>query len=359
MSTLAPPTADSLEALRAHLGAFDGRAHRGRDPVHLVHKYRRGADQEVVAFLASMLAFGRVASIQQNVGKILDILGPHPAQGIRAFDATQGREQLGAWVHRWCGAADVVRVLVALRRVLGDHPTLEAFFLQGDDKHAPDTLEAIASFYRRLAAHAGVVGGEPRSRGLEFLLPRGVGPSPYKRGHLFLRWMVRKADGIDLGVWHGVSTHRLLVPLDTHIARIAQNLGATTRRTVDAQMAREVTEWLRRLDPHDPLRYDFALCHIGISGECPSRRQETVCAGCGMRSSCRHWTGSTAAALSVPIVLEPAAKPAVISTGPPAGPPPAKPPARPPAKPPDVVLPRRRSSAPTAPSARTRRTVVD
>lgn len=297
----APPAPAAVEALRTHFAAFDARAHRANDPVHMVHRFRSGADQEVAAFLASMLAFGRVASIQQNVSALLAILGKKPAQGVKAFDSKLGREQLGTWVHRWCTADDVVRVLVALRRVLGEYPSLEAFFLHGDDAAAPDTLDAIASFYRRLASYASVVGGEPRSRGLEFLLPRGVGPSPYKRGHLFLRWMVRKADGIDLGVWRGVAPRRLLVPLDTHVARIAQNLGATQRRTVDAQMAREVTAWLRHLDPDDPLRFDFALCHIGISGECPSRRQPAICDGCGLRSHCRHWTAEPVSLGEAPI----------------------------------------------------------
>ncbi len=285
-----PPSPHAVETLRTHLAAFDARAHRAADPVHLVHRYRAAADQEVAAFLASLLAFGRVAAIQQNVAALLAILGKHPAQGVRAFDPKTGRAALGGWVHRWCTADDAVRVLVALRRVLHEHKSLEAFFLLGDDVQAPDTLDALASFYRRMAAHAAVVGKEP-TRGLDFLLPRGVGPSPYKRGHLFLRWMVRKADGIDLGLWRGVHTRRLLVPLDTHVARIAQNLGATRRRTVDATMAREVTAWLKHLDPHDPLRFDFALCHIGISGDCPSRPQLAVCQGCGMRAHCRQWTG--------------------------------------------------------------------
>ena len=106
MNATPPPSAAALATLRAHLGAFDARAHRPADPVHLVHRYRSGADQEIAAFLASMLAFGRVASIQQNVSKLLAILGKRPAQGVRAFDVKSGQDELGPWVHRWCSADD-------------------------------------------------------------------------------------------------------------------------------------------------------------------------------------------------------------------------------------------------------------
>jgi uncharacterized protein (TIGR02757 family) len=279
-------TARDLDALRAHLLSFRADAHRSADPVEAVHRYTDPRDIEVAGFIASMLAFGRVAAVRASIDRVLNVLGPHPAQAVRRFDARQGQVAFEGFVHRWCRGDDVVRVLLALRRALCTSRSLERFFAAGDDPNAPDTHSAVASFYRRLAHCAG---GDPRSRGLEFLLPRRIGPSPFKRGHLFLRWMVRPADGIDLGIWRSVNPSRLLVPLDTHVARIAANLGFTRAHTINAAMAVEITSWLRLMDPTDPTRFDFALCHIGISGTCPSRRQRTICDGCGMRAYCRHW----------------------------------------------------------------------
>ncbi len=102
---------------------------------------------------------------------------------------------------------------------------------------------------------------------------------------MFLRWVVRPDDGIDLGLWRGVSTAQLIVPLDTHTARISRLLGLSQRRTADWKMAREVTAALRRLDPKDPVRFDFALSHLGISEGCSGKAGE-VCVRCPVSGLC-------------------------------------------------------------------------
>ena len=104
--------------------------------------------------------------------------------------------------------------------------------------------------------------------------------------NLFLRWMVRPDDGVDLGVWRHVSPSQLIIPLDTHVSRIASYLGLTQRRTVDWRMAQEVTRRLRQIDPDDPVKYDFALCRLGILDACPRRRDPIKCAGCDLLSVC-------------------------------------------------------------------------
>jgi uncharacterized protein (TIGR02757 family) len=104
---------------------------------------------------------------------------------------------------------------------------------------------------------------------------------------MWLRWMVRGPDAIDLGFWSEVGPARLTVPLDTHVHRLGRYLGLTGRRQADWRTAAEITAALRALDPADPLRYDFALAHMGISGQCPTRRVEAVCAACPIRGVCR------------------------------------------------------------------------
>jgi uncharacterized protein (TIGR02757 family) len=88
---------------------------------------------------------------------------------------------------------------------------------------------------------------------------------------MYLRWMVRPADGFDLGLWHQVSPAKLIIPVDAHIRRIGRYLGLTSRKQADWRMAREITASLRGLDPDDPVKYDFPLCHLGISEGCAGR----------------------------------------------------------------------------------------
>jgi uncharacterized protein (TIGR02757 family) len=101
--------------------------------------------------------------------------------------------------------------------------------------------------------------------------------------------MVRPADGIDLGMWR-VSPARLLVPVDVHIHRLARNLGFTRRSSPSWKTTEEITRALARFDAADPVSYDFALCHMGMLQRCPSRRDASLCEGCGVKPVCIHWS---------------------------------------------------------------------
>ena len=100
--------------------------------------------------------------------------------------------------------------------------------------------------------------------------------------------MVRGPDLVDLGVWRSVAPAQLMMPVDTHIARIARWLGLTHRRTISWAMAEEVTASLRLLDPTDPVKYDFALCHWGMSGACPVVPVRENCLACPLGPVCVH-----------------------------------------------------------------------
>jgi uncharacterized protein (TIGR02757 family) len=98
---------------------------------------------------------------------------------------------------------------------------------------------------------------------LKFMFPLPEKGSACKRMNLFLRWMVRK-DELDFGLWSEIPTSKLIIPVDTHIARICTQLRLTKRNNVSWQMAEEITENLKKFDPNDPIKYDFAICHIGM-----------------------------------------------------------------------------------------------
>lgn len=237
---------------------FHHARHRHHDPVDLVHRFTRPADIEVAAFIASALAYGRAAQVRVSVSRVFDSLGPDLHGALIDFDPR--RSPLPAnFVHRFTTRDDMNEFLTRTADLLRKHGSLHAAFREGDRDGEPiDT--AMSRFVAQFRA-----GGEVRPN-VRYLLPDPADGSACKRFSLFLRWMVRGADGIDFGLWSDVGAARLVMPLDTHVARISRRLGLLRRASDDRRAAIEVTDALRRFAPDDPLRYDFAITHIGITG---------------------------------------------------------------------------------------------
>ena len=256
------------------------------DPVHLVRRYRAPADREVVGFCAAGLAFGRVAAVLESIEAVLAVLGPRPAAFVRRFDPARDAAALRPFVHRWIRGVDVVGLLWILRRMLEVSGSIERFFIEGDDPSAPDVGPGLDRFAARALAFdlEAVYRGDARRR-VSWFFPRPAGGSACKRLNLFLRWMVRR-DAVDLATWSGLPASRLVVPLDTHVIRVGRCLRLTRYRTPGWAMAREITDSLRRLDPADPIRYDFALCHLGMMGACGFERRQRD-DRCPLRGVCR------------------------------------------------------------------------
>jgi uncharacterized protein (TIGR02757 family) len=168
-------------------------------------------------------------------------------------------------------------VLLALQRMLCEAGSVEQWFVRGWDAAEADVAGAIESFSRR-ALEGGLDGAA-------YFFPRPSGGSACKRMNLFLRWMVRR-DAVDPGGWTRVRPAQLVVPLDTHVIRVGQCLGLTGYKAAGWRMAREITESLRAIDPDDPVKYDFALCHVGMQGLCGFNRGRGNVA-CPLRSVCR------------------------------------------------------------------------
>jgi uncharacterized protein (TIGR02757 family) len=258
--------ADSLENLYR---TFD-HVTSATDPVHIVRRYPDPADREVVGFCAAALAFGRVASVLQSIEALLQVMGPSPARFARQFEPADHRARLAPLVHRWISGRDLIALLLILRRMLREDGSIETFFLRGDDPRTPDVGQALDDFSRRaLETDLRDAYGRrvPRQRGVSYFFPRPSAGSACKRLNLFLRWMVRR-DAIDLGVWSNVSPARLVVPLDTHVIRLGRCLQLTRYTSPGWKMAMDITSALRRIDPQDPVRFDFALCHVGMMNGC-------------------------------------------------------------------------------------------
>ena len=285
------PAADHLvlrrEPLERLYRSFD-HVHSATDPVHVVRRYQSDADREVVGFCAAALAFGRVASVLHSVEALLDVMGPHPAAFVRAFDAVRHSERIEPMVHRWIRGRDLVALLLILQRMLREHGSIENFFVAGDAPADADVGGALDSFSTRALQTdlREVYGRRALKRvGVCYFFPRPSAGSACKRLNLFLRWMVRK-DAIDLGVWTKVSPARLIVPLDTHVIRLGHCLRLTRYASPGWRMAAEITASLRALDAADPVRYDFSLCHVGMMNACGFNRPQKD-SQCPLRGICR------------------------------------------------------------------------
>jgi uncharacterized protein (TIGR02757 family) len=257
------------------------------DPIHIVRRFARHDDREIVGFIAAALAFGRVSSVLQSIERVLAVIGPAPAAYVRRFDPRRDGPAFAGIVHRWTRAADIVAMLWLMRQMLDRAGSIEGFFLEGHAQDADDIAAALDSFSTRAMALdlKAAYGRVPKRPGVCYFFPRPSAGSGCKRLNLFLRWMVRR-DALDLGVWTRVSPSKLIVPLDTHVIRVGRCLGLTTYTSPGWRMARDITASLRRIDAADPVKYDFSICHLGMMNACGFSRPQAD-AQCPLRGVCR------------------------------------------------------------------------
>lgn len=282
---------DSTTFQQALDALYAGRsqAHLSNDPLSFCHRFSRPEDQEVAALIAAVFAYGNVKVILGSLERIFSIIGSTPADFVDQFESARYRQQLTGFKHRFNTADDLAALLWAIKQMREQYGSIEQFFCRF---HQVDALTVEAGLNGFCAAILGfdyrsITGSEylsPESS-YRFLFPAPAGGSACKRLCMFLRWVTRPADGIDLGLWRGVRPAQLIIPVDRHIERISRLVGLTGRRTPDWKMACEITAALRRYDSDDPIKYDFSICHLGISEGCTGRRTER-CAECGLNHSC-------------------------------------------------------------------------
>lgn len=271
------------------LYATRSRAYLANDPLSFCHRYANPADREVAAVIAAAFSYGGIKIILRTLESIFAVLGPSPYRSVRQFDPKRGRETFAAFKHRFNDGRDLCALLWALRCMIEQSGSVEAFFLSGYDAAAADVSGALNRYtaavmtldYRPVFS----VNEIPRDSRFPFLFPAPASGSACKRLCMFLRWVVRPDDGIDLGLWRQVDPSRLIIPVDTHICRISRYLGFTTRKSADWRMASEITAALRACDPQDPVKYDFALAHLGISAGC-SGTDPLACLTCQLAGIC-------------------------------------------------------------------------
>ena len=250
------------------------------DPIQVVRRYERLEDRELIAFIAAGLAFGRVASVVNSIETVCAVLGPKPAEFIRHFDPSTDSAPLLPLVHRWIRGRDIVALLWILKTMLDEAGSLEAYYARGWRLEAADVSESLESFSERARAIdlKPAYGKVPKLPGVYFFFSRPSSGGACKRLNLFLRWMVRK-DGVDPGGWKTPLPGQLVIPLDTHTIRAGKCLRLTKRASPGWKMAADITASLRAIDPADPVRYDFSLCHLSMMGACgyKTKQRDSQC----------------------------------------------------------------------------------
>jgi len=255
------------------------------DPIQLVRRFETSGDREVAGFCAAALAFGRVASVLQSIERLLSVMGRSPSAYVRAFDPRRQARDLKPIVHRWTKGDDLTALVIILQRML-QKGSIEKFFLEGYDAAAPDLSAALESFSSRALQTdlRPAYGSRTPRPGVAYFFSRPSCGGACKRLNLFLRWMVR-SDAVDFGIWKNVPASKLVVPLDTHVIRVGRCLGLTRYTSPGWRMAADITASLRRLDADDPVKYDFSLCHLGMSNQCGFSRGQGD-SDCPLRGLC-------------------------------------------------------------------------
>jgi uncharacterized protein (TIGR02757 family) len=262
---------------------YDFQERMRHDPIEFPHRYASSSDIEVVGFISSCFAYGKVELFRAVLEKIFSKMGASPFEFLAGFDPKKDARRFAGIKYRFNENEDILCLFFMLHEVLKKNASLVHAFKRHYDEGDRDIGKGLTGFIGELSRNdtSPVYGTNITPRGLRQFLSSPAAGSTCKRANLFLRWMVRDKD-IDFGIWKGIPMNKLIIPLDTHIAKISRCLGFTDRKSQDWKTAVEITEALKSLDPEDPLKYDFALCHHGISGICKGKGGES-CKTCALR----------------------------------------------------------------------------
>ncbi|MEW6055374.1 MAG: TIGR02757 family protein [Bdellovibrionota bacterium] len=263
------------------------------DPVQYVHRYSRVEDQEIAGYLASCFAYGSVKLVHRAVARILSAMGDSPAKFVRNY---KGQKAWPGFYHRFHTEEHVEILVQVLKEALDEQGSLGGLFLSQRDKDfSQDPFEQVlhgaALWFRERSMRQIEKRAKPElARGMRFFFNSPADGSACKRTVMFMRWMVRR-DEIDIGVWDWMRPEQLVIPVDTHVARISYYLylrGGKELQAPNWKMAREITQELKKVNPLDPVCYDFALARLGILDICKRKYVQSICERCPVEKGCRY-----------------------------------------------------------------------
>lgn len=238
--------------------------HSSKDPVWILHRFQDNKDIEVIGFITSCYSYGQVDGINTFMNKFLKNIGFKVHEFTVNFSQQKDKKFLKDLYYRFNSAEDLITLISNIKNIIKEHGSLLNLFAKSYDNSHNNILTALTAFTHQLNKHS-------KNGSYKYLIPSPEKNSTCKRLHLYLRWMVR-SDEIDLGLWKNkIDKSKLLMPVDTHVYRISRKLKIVKRASCDVKFVISLTEALKQFDELDPVKYDFAMCHLGIDGRLNTR----------------------------------------------------------------------------------------
>lgn len=229
------------------------------DPVQFPRRFSDIRDIEIVAFLSAMIAWGNRKMICRDAERLLEIMNHEPYLYMKSGEFENLDDDRN--IHRTFFARHLKYFLRGIREIYAKYPSIDAL---GDSICLKDDPAPAWRLVQELQNYMGEAnGGEKCSQ----CFPTNLKTTALKRINMALRWLVRDDGIVDMGVWKSIPKSKLFIPLDIHVGNVSRSLGLLTRKSNDRKSVEELTAFLRRLDPDDPVKYDFALFGIGIEGK--------------------------------------------------------------------------------------------
>lgn len=264
------------------------------DPLGFVHKFDKPEDIETAGFIAAGFAFGGVPLILKTLDRIAALVDNKFYDFTVNFDPSKGLKLFKGFYYRFIKEKDIAALFLILREILRKYGSIEDFFIEGFNPADLNVKKALSSFSEKalkITDFTSIYGSPapPQDSMVHFFFTSPEGNSPCKRLNLYLRWMVRNSDELDFGIWNkAVQPYHLVMPVDTHVARISRYIGLTSRKNPSFGMAEEITDNLKKLDYYDPIKYDFAIARLGILDFCEKEKNKNGvnCDGCDISDIC-------------------------------------------------------------------------
>jgi uncharacterized protein (TIGR02757 family) len=228
------------------------------DPICIPHSFRSKQDIEIAGFMASILAWGQRKTIINKCREFFELMDNSPYDFIKNHSEDDLKRFLD-FKHRTFNATDALYFITYFKQHYSQFDSLEDAFLQAGEGEMWDAEKALSAHFKYFFS----LEDHPKRTYKHISSP--AKKSACKRLNMFLRWMVRKDEnGVDFGIWSRIPTSSLICPCDVHVDRVARKLGLIDRKQTDWLTAVELTQKLKRLDPQDPVKYDFALFGLGV-----------------------------------------------------------------------------------------------
>lgn len=225
------------------------------DPIQIPHRYSIKEDIEIAGFLSATIAWGNRKMIINSAKKMMDLMGNAPYDFVMDHKESD-LEKLETFVHRTFNGTDFLTFIRGLKHIYTHHQGLETVFSKNIEENS---MQKSISEFKKVFFEI-----EHQNRTQKHLSDP-MNNSAAKRINMFLRWMVREdKKGVDFGIWKTIPTAALSCPLDVHSGNVARKLELLIRKQNDAKALFELDSNLRRLDPNDPVKYDFALFGLGV-----------------------------------------------------------------------------------------------